>query len=85
MAVATEHLPYMSFIPAVLESPQKEISFLYDREADVVYINFDKSRKATDSELTGGDIIIRYNGDEIIGYTMLHASRRGFPVNGKQA
>jgi uncharacterized protein YuzE len=66
----------MDFIPDVPDSTRKEISFLYDREADVVYINFDKSREVTDSELTNDDIIIRYNGDDIIGYTMLHASRR---------
>lgn len=29
-----------------------------------------------DSELTPDDIVIRYAGDEIIGQTVLHASRR---------
>jgi uncharacterized protein YuzE len=31
---------------------------------------------ATDSELTDDDVIIRYEGDEVIGLTILHASQR---------
>ena len=48
----------------------------YDAEADVLYINFKKPSHATDSELTENDIIIRYEGKEIIGLTVLHASKR---------
>ena len=49
----------------------------YDREADVLYINFRKPRHATDSELTEDDVIVRYEGDEIVGLTVLNASQRG--------
>ena len=38
--------------------------------------NFKKSAIATDSELTENDVIVRYEDDEIIGLTVLHASRR---------
>jgi hypothetical protein len=38
--------------------------------------------EATDSELGPDDIIVRYRGDEVIGLTILHASRRS-RVNGK--
>jgi uncharacterized protein YuzE len=31
---------------------------------------------ATDSELTEDDIIVRYDGEEVIGMTVLHASKR---------
>lgn len=48
----------------------------YDREADVLYVNFRPQARATDSRLTPDDIIIRYDGDQIIGLTILHASRR---------
>ena len=48
----------------------------YDEEADVLYINFKKPSYATDSELTDDDVIIRYQGNDIIGLTILHASRR---------
>ncbi|HEX6384618.1 MAG TPA: DUF2283 domain-containing protein, partial [Anaerolineae bacterium] len=40
------------------------------------YVNFKKPSIATDSELTDEDVIIRYEGDEVIGFTILHASRR---------
>jgi uncharacterized protein YuzE len=48
----------------------------YDSEADVLYINFKKPSHATDSELTDDDVIIRYEGDDIVGLTILHASKR---------
>ena len=47
-----------------------------DAEADVLHINFKKPSKATDSELTDDDVIIRYEGDEVVGLTILHASTR---------
>jgi uncharacterized protein YuzE len=38
--------------------------------------NFKKPGEAEASELTDDDIIIRYQDDDIIGYTVLHASQR---------
>ena len=60
----------------VLNTPHKYVWSTYDEEADVLYINFKKPAEATDSELTDEDIIIRYEGEEIIGLTLLHASKR---------
>jgi uncharacterized protein YuzE len=40
------------------------------------YINFKKPTTATDSELGDDDVIVRYEGDEVIGLTILHASKR---------
>ena len=51
-------------------------SYNYDEEADVIYLNFKKPSHADDSELTDDDIIIRYEDDEIVGITILHASER---------
>jgi uncharacterized protein YuzE len=48
----------------------------YDADADVLYVNFKKPAHATDSELTDEDVIVRYEGDEVIGYTIVHASKR---------
>ena len=39
-------------------------------------MNFKKPGYATDSEMTDEDVIIRYDGEEIIGFTVLHASKR---------
>ncbi len=67
---------YLEIIPAVLRSPHKYLWSSYDVEADVLYVNFKKPSHATDSELTDDDVIIRYEGDEIVGLTILHASTR---------
>ena len=55
---------------------QKNLWMSYDEEADVLYINFRKPSVATDSEMTDDDVIIRYAGDKIIGFTILHAEAR---------
>ena len=68
---------YLQLLPAVNDLPDKNVWISYDQEADVLYINFKKPSQAIDSELTDDDIIVRYGtGDEIIGYTVLHASQR---------
>ena len=67
---------YLKLIPAVRSAPQRYLWSSYDAEADVLYINFKKPSHATDSELTDNDIIIRYEGEEMVGLTILHASKR---------
>jgi uncharacterized protein YuzE len=68
---------YLELVPALLRAPHKSVWSSYDAEADVLYLNFKKPGEATDSELTDDDIIVRYEGDEVIGLTILHASTRG--------
>jgi uncharacterized protein YuzE len=67
---------YLKLLPVVKQTPQGSLWSSYDAEADVLYISFKKLSHATDSELTDADVIIRYEGDEIIGVTILHASQR---------
>lgn len=67
---------YLNLIPAVRQSPGNCLWSSYDEQGDVLYISFEKPRAATDSELTDDDIILRYNGDDVIGITILHASKR---------
>ncbi len=67
---------YLDIVPAVLRSPHRYLWSSYDAEADVLYINFKKPSHADDSELTDEDIIVRYEGDEVVGLTVLHASTR---------
>lgn len=67
---------YLSFLPTLKQLPQQSVRLTYDQEADVMYINFQKPSVATDSELTDEDVIIRYDGENVIGFTVLHASQR---------
>lgn len=75
MAVADVR-EFLKLMPAVKESPQGALWLSYDQEADTLYVNFKKPSHATDSELTDDDVIVRYEGDRVIGFTILHASRR---------
>ena len=64
-------------LPVVERAPEPSVWLTYDREADVMYVNFRKPSIAVDSELTDDDIIIRYDEeDEIVGFTILHAGQR---------
>ena len=67
---------YLKLVPALRQSPEGYLWSSYDLEADTLYINFKKPSHATDSELTDDDIIIRYEGKEVVGLTILHASTR---------
>lgn len=67
---------YLKFLPTINQMPQKNVWMHYDDEADVLYVNFVRPSEADDSELTDDDVIIRYQGDELIGMTILHARQR---------
>jgi uncharacterized protein YuzE len=67
---------YLTLVPGLLRAPHRTVWSSYDPEADVLYLNFKKPGVATDSELTDDDIILRYDGDDLIGLTILHASSR---------
>jgi len=67
---------YLKLIPAIDKTPHHSLWLTYDSEADTFYVNFKKPSLATDSEMTDDDVIIRYEGKEVIGYTVLHASKR---------
>jgi len=67
---------YLGLLAPVLRSPGRFLWSTYDEEADVLYVNFKKPARATDSELTEDDVIIRYEGDAVIGFAVLHASER---------
>jgi uncharacterized protein YuzE len=67
---------YLRLLPSLKQTEQGFLWMSYDAEADVLYVNFKKPSEATDSELTDDDVIIRYEGEEVIGCTILHASQR---------
>lgn len=69
-------LDYLTLIPAARQSPGGCLWSSYDEEGDVLYVHFGPPGAATDSELTDEDIILRYDGEAVIGITILHASQR---------
>ncbi len=76
MAMTTRIKNILDLVPELLEVPYSRLWTSYDKEADVLYINFKKPSHADDSELTDDDIIIRYENGKIVGITVLNASKR---------
>ena len=62
--------------PHLLRFPFTKMWIDYDREADVLYISFDRPQKATDSEMSPDGILHRYRGKKLVGITILDASKR---------
>lgn len=61
---------------SLLRLPQRRMWIDYDEETDVLYISFKRPQKATDSEMTEDGILLRYKEDELVGITVLEASKR---------
>ena len=75
MAV-TEINEFLKIVPAVMRSPGNYLWSSYDAEAGVLYINFKQPSHATESEITDNDVIVRYENNDVVGLTVLHASKR---------
>ena len=69
----------MKIVKSVNGTPSMWID--YDREADVLYISFKRPQKATDSEMLDNGVLLRYREDELIGITVLEASKARVPVS----
>lgn len=75
--MATVNLDHvLSLVPQALQLNQKNIWLFYDEEADVLYLNFKKPSHADDSELLENDVIVRYEGEEVVGMTIMNASKK---------
>ena len=61
--------------PSLLRLSARNVWASFDEEADVLYLNFKKPSHADDSELTDQDLLIRYEKGEVVGVTILRASR----------
>lgn len=72
----TEIDEFLKIVPAVRRTSNRYLWTSYDAEADVLYINFKKSSRATDSGMTEDDVIVRYGNDEVVGMTVLHTRKR---------
>lgn len=70
----------INITPLLLNIPFKRIWYSYDAEADILYLNFKKPSHADDSDFTEDDIIIRYEKGEIIGISILNASKRKLAI-----
>lgn len=57
--------------------PATKLLLDYDKEADVLYLSLQRPQKATKTvELEDGGILLRYRGSNLVGVTVLNASKR---------
>jgi uncharacterized protein YuzE len=72
----TDIQDFLNLVPAARKAPGGNLWTSYDAASDTVYVNFRRPSNADDSEMTDDDVIIRYQGDEVVGLTILRASQR---------
>jgi uncharacterized protein YuzE len=64
-------------IPYLVGLPAGRVWIDYDQEADVLYVSLRRPQKATDTELLEDEgMLLRYRGKELVGITILEASKR---------
>ena len=63
--------------PHLLRLPGQKAWVDYDEGADVLYVSLKRPQKATESEyLDEEGVILSYRNDELVGITVLDASKR---------
>ncbi len=60
----------------IIRLPVEHIWIDYDKEADVLYLSFQKPQRAKRTVEIDNDILIRKDGKKIVGITILNASTR---------
>lgn len=76
MAV-TEMSSLVQLLPLLRDTPAHLLRCSYDTEGDVLYVSLGEPREADDSELGDDGVLTRYADGEVIGYTILNASKFG--------
>lgn len=65
-------------LPHLIRFPTGKAWIDYDAEADVLYVSLKRPQKAIDTEfLEEKGLLLRYRGKELVGVTILDASKRG--------
>lgn len=62
-------------IPFLLQLPARQVWITYDAEGDVLYLSFAMPQQATDSVMGEDGTVYHYRGEQLVGVTILHASR----------
>lgn len=65
----------VELISNLVKLPARQMWTDYDSEADVLYISFRKPQQANDSVMEG-DFIYHYHDNEVVGITVLNASKQ---------
>ena len=60
----------------MLKLPTQHVWLDYDKEADVLYMSFRRPQRASKTIETDDNVLIRKDGRNIVGLTILNASNR---------
>ena len=60
----------------LIKLPSEHIWIDYDKEVDVLYLSFRKPQRAKSTVEMDDDVLIRTDGEKIVGITILNASTR---------
>jgi uncharacterized protein YuzE len=63
-------------VPLLIDFPVQRFWVDYDKEADVLYISLRRPQKATNTKMTDDGMLLRYQGEQLVGVTILDASAR---------
>jgi uncharacterized protein YuzE len=63
-------------VPLLIDFPARRFEVDYDKEADVLYISLRRPQKATSTKMTDDGMLLRYQGEQLVGVTILDASTR---------
>ncbi len=66
----------LSLVSKLVKLSLEHVWIDYDREADVLYLSFRKPQRATKTIETDDDILLRKDGNKIVGITILNAAAR---------
>jgi uncharacterized protein YuzE len=84
IAVAKAIDEIASAVPHLIRLPQGKAWIDYDEEADVLYVSLRRPQKATDTQfLADKGILLRYRDKELVGVTVLDASKPRRRRNGR--
>lgn len=64
----------LKLMPFIKRMPSKHVWLDYDKEADTLYVSFEKPQRATDTEVMKKGILIRKRGSKIVGLTIINVS-----------
>ncbi|MFH1392557.1 MAG: DUF2283 domain-containing protein [bacterium] len=65
----------IEIMPYIMRMPSKHIWLDYDKEADIMYVSFEKPQQATDTEVLDNGMLIRKRNNKIVGLTLINASQ----------
>lgn len=66
----------LSMVSKLVKLSLEHVWIDYDKEADVLYLSFRKPQRATKTIETDDDILLRKDGNKIVGITILNATTR---------